>query len=102
MDALSRIEHQFHFTLPAAYRAFVERGYTTYPGDAYLWVSEAEWLSPSEMRRQGGFWGKPKPGLLDMPGVTPAQVAGFYEAAAFFFQKAPWKKVGYEAAIRVE
>jgi tetratricopeptide (TPR) repeat protein len=46
--------------------------------------------------------GKPKPGLLDMPGVTPAQVARFYEAAAFFFQKAPWKQVGYEAAIRVE
>jgi len=35
-----------------------------------------------------------------MPGVTPAQVASFYEAAAFFFQKAPWKRVGYEAAIR--
>jgi tetratricopeptide (TPR) repeat protein len=46
--------------------------------------------------------GKPKPGLLDMPGVTPAQVASFYEAAAFFFQKAPWKKVGYEAAMQVE
>jgi tetratricopeptide (TPR) repeat protein len=46
--------------------------------------------------------GKPKPGLLDMPGVTPAQVARFYEAAACFFQKAPWKQVGYEAALRVE
>jgi tetratricopeptide (TPR) repeat protein len=46
--------------------------------------------------------GKPEPGLLDMPGVTPAQVGSFYEAAAFFFGQAPWKKVGYEAAIRVE
>jgi tetratricopeptide (TPR) repeat protein len=46
--------------------------------------------------------GKPKPGLLDMPGVTPAQVGSFYEAAAVFFQQAPWKKVGYEAAIKVE
>jgi hypothetical protein len=46
--------------------------------------------------------GRPKPGLLDMPGVTPAQVASFYEAAAVFFQKAPWKKVGYEAAMQVE
>jgi hypothetical protein len=36
-----------------------------------------------------------------MPGVTPAQVARFYEAAAFFFQEAPRKQVGYEAAIRV-
>jgi tetratricopeptide (TPR) repeat protein len=46
--------------------------------------------------------GKPKPGLLDMPGVTPAQVGSFYEAAAFFFRQAPWKKVGDEAAIKVE
>src|SRR5262249_22889943 len=46
--------------------------------------------------------GKPKPGLLDMPGVTLAQVGSFFAAAAFFFQKAPWKKVGYEAAIQVE
>jgi hypothetical protein len=46
--------------------------------------------------------GKPKPGLLDMPGVTPAQVASFYEAAAVFFRQAPWKQVGHEAAIRVE
>jgi tetratricopeptide (TPR) repeat protein len=46
--------------------------------------------------------GKPEPGVLEMPGVTPDQVGGFYEAAAFFFWQAPWKKVGYEAAIRVE
>jgi tetratricopeptide (TPR) repeat protein len=46
--------------------------------------------------------GKPQPGLLDMPGVTPERVSGFYEAAASFFVQAPWKKVGYEAAIRVE
>ncbi len=46
--------------------------------------------------------GKPKPGLLDMPGMTPAQVGSFYEAAAMFFRQAPWKKVGYEAAIKVE
>ncbi len=46
--------------------------------------------------------GKAEPGLLDAPGVTPAQVAGFYEAAAAFFRQAPWKKVGYESAIRVE
>jgi hypothetical protein len=38
---------------------------------------------------------------LDMPGVTPAQVGSFYEAAAGFFRQAPWKKVGDEAAIQV-
>jgi tetratricopeptide (TPR) repeat protein len=46
--------------------------------------------------------GKPHPGLLDMPGITPEQAGSFYEAAAYFFQQAPWKKVGYEAALRVE
>jgi hypothetical protein len=30
--------------------------------------------------------GKPKPGLLDMPGVTPAQVVSIYAAASFFGQ----------------
>ncbi|HEV3263711.1 MAG TPA: hypothetical protein VG013_43150 [Gemmataceae bacterium] len=45
---------------------------------------------------------KPEPGLLAMPGVTPEQVGSFYQAAAHFFQQAPWKKVGYEAAIKVE
>lgn len=46
--------------------------------------------------------GKPQPGLLDMPGVTPEQVGRFYETAAAFFRQAPWKQVGYEAAIKVE
>lgn len=46
--------------------------------------------------------GKPRPGLLDMPGVTSAQVGSFFEAAAFFFQQAPWKRLGDEAAIKVE
>jgi tetratricopeptide (TPR) repeat protein len=46
--------------------------------------------------------GKPEPGLVEMPGVIPEQVAGFYEAAADFFQQAPWKQVGYESAIQVE
>jgi tetratricopeptide (TPR) repeat protein len=46
--------------------------------------------------------GTSEPGLLDAPGVTPRLVAGLYEAAAEFFRLAPWKKVGYEGAIRVE
>ncbi len=46
--------------------------------------------------------GKPQPGLLDMPGVTQAQASSFYEAAAYFFQQAPWKKVGDENAIKIE
>lgn len=45
--------------------------------------------------------GKPQPGLLDVPGMKPEAVASFYEAAASFFEQAPWKRVGYEAAIRV-
>lgn len=64
MDALSQLEKKYQFTLPTAYRSFYERGYLTYPGDAYLWVHEAEWLSPTEILDRGGFWGNPKPGLV--------------------------------------
>jgi hypothetical protein len=46
--------------------------------------------------------GKPQPGLLDVPGMKAEQVASFYEAAASFFRQAPWKQVGYEAALRVK
>lgn len=34
--------------------------------------------------------------------MTPDHVASFYEAAAQFFRLAPWKKVGYEAAFKIE
>jgi hypothetical protein len=40
-------------------------------------------------------------GLLDMPGVTPEAVASFFDAAAVYYERAPWRKVG-ERAIRVE
>jgi hypothetical protein len=46
--------------------------------------------------------GEAPPGLLEMPGVTPEKVAGFYRAAAGFYRRAPWRKLGYETAIRVE
>jgi tetratricopeptide (TPR) repeat protein len=48
------------------------------------------------------FGGEIEPGLLDVPGMKPEQVARFFEAAAAFYRQAPWKKVGYESAIRVE
>jgi hypothetical protein len=64
MNTLAQIERKYGFTLPNAYRSFVKRGYITYPGDAYLWVHEAEWLPATEMLEHGGFWGNPKPGLV--------------------------------------
>lgn len=64
MDILSQFEQKYDFTLPSTYRSFVARGYTTYPGDAYLWVHEAEWLRPDKMLDRGGFWGNPKSGLV--------------------------------------
>jgi tetratricopeptide (TPR) repeat protein len=41
------------------------------------------------------------PGLLEVEGVTPAQAAAVFEAAAEFYQQAPWRDLGYEATIRV-
>ncbi|MFI5460491.1 MAG: DUF6930 domain-containing protein [Isosphaerales bacterium] len=46
--------------------------------------------------------GDAPPGLLEMPGIKPEQVAGFYRAAARFYRRAPWRKLGYETAIKVE
>jgi hypothetical protein len=46
--------------------------------------------------------GDAPPGLLEMPGITPERVAGFYRAAAGFYRRAPWRKLGYETAIKVE
>jgi len=45
--------------------------------------------------------GKPQTGLLDVPGITAAQVGSYYDAAASFFLQAPWKKVGFESVIKV-
>jgi tetratricopeptide (TPR) repeat protein len=45
--------------------------------------------------------GKEPPGLL-ASGLTPEQLGSFYEAAAFFYREAPWRRMGYEAAFRVE
>jgi tetratricopeptide (TPR) repeat protein len=42
------------------------------------------------------------PGLLDVPGVRPDLLAGFYQAAAGFYRKAPWRKLGFEAVLRVD
>jgi tetratricopeptide (TPR) repeat protein len=42
------------------------------------------------------------PGMLDMPGVKPEQVGRFFEAAADFYRRAPWRSLGYEAVIRIE
>jgi hypothetical protein len=46
--------------------------------------------------------GRREAGLLDVPGMTPEQVGSCWEAAAAFYRQAPWKQIGYEAAIRVE
>ncbi len=46
--------------------------------------------------------GAEPPGLLNMPGVTPEQVGRFYEAAAEFYRRAPWRSLGFEAVIQVE
>ena len=46
--------------------------------------------------------GVSQPGLLDMPGVTEPHAERFYEVAAAFYRRAPWRQLGYEAIIQVE
>jgi len=45
--------------------------------------------------------GKVEPGLLDMPGIKPDQAGAFYDAAAYYFRLAPWKKIADNTAIKV-
>jgi hypothetical protein len=47
-------------------------------------------------------FGEARPGLLDVPGVSPEPVRRFYEAAAEFYRRAVWKIVGDDSTIKVE
>ncbi len=47
------------------------------------------------------FSPKGGPALLEMPLVTPARVAGFYQAAAEFYRAAPWQKVTGDETIKI-
>jgi hypothetical protein len=45
--------------------------------------------------------GPGEPGLLDAPGVTPEAVGSFFDAAAVFYEQAPWARTG-DRPVRVE
>ncbi len=45
---------------------------------------------------------EPEPGILDMPGIDVESVRRMYAAAADYFRAAPWRRVGFESAIRIE
>jgi tetratricopeptide (TPR) repeat protein len=65
-------------------------------------VSELEQLDEIFEEMTRSLLADQPPGLLDMPGVAVEHVAGFYQAAAEFYTKAPWRRLGYESAIRIE
>src|SRR5207249_5604751 len=46
--------------------------------------------------------GKPRPSMLEMPGITPEQVGDFFDAAASFYKEMPWKTVADDGTIKVE
>ncbi len=46
--------------------------------------------------------GEQPSGLMDVPGVTAEQVGQIYEAAAEFYKQAPWRRLRYESAIRID
>jgi hypothetical protein len=53
-----------------------------------------------DMARQND--GDTIPSILEMPGMKNEHVASFYRAASKFYRRAPWRKLGDEAAIKVE
>lgn len=38
---------------------------------------------------------------IDVPGMTPRQLGGFFEAAASFYQRAPWRDVPGDTPLRI-
>jgi tetratricopeptide (TPR) repeat protein len=46
--------------------------------------------------------GEQPPALVELPDVTIEQVGRFYEAAAEFYRQAPWRRLGYENAVRID
>jgi hypothetical protein len=40
--------------------------------------------------------------LVDVPGMVPEQVGGFFDAAAEFYRRAPWRDVPGDTPIRIE
>ncbi len=42
------------------------------------------------------------PALIDVPGITAEQVGGYFDAAARFFQQAPWRWVPGDTPIQVQ
>lgn len=65
-------------------------------------LDQIDFLFENLARHLDGSRSSGPPGLLDMPGATPERVGRFYEAAAGFYRRAPWRALGYEAIIQVE
>ena len=43
-----------------------------------------------------------EPALSETPGITPAMMRGFYEAAADYYRAAPWQKVAFDMVVQIE
>jgi hypothetical protein len=63
-------------------------------------VTELEGIEEALEGLNSNVRGGPPAGLLDAEGVTPELVGGVFDAAAVFYQQAPWKRVG-ERAVEV-
>jgi tetratricopeptide (TPR) repeat protein len=70
-------------------------------GVACRLVDELSELDELCLSMAGSFDGPGKCSLADGQGVTPALMESFYEAAAFYFQNAPWRRVPGEVPIEV-
>lgn len=46
--------------------------------------------------------GEQPPALVELSDITVEQVGRVYEAAAEFYRQAPWRRLGYENAVRIE
>jgi hypothetical protein len=68
-ESCRQVESRFGFKLPAAYRAFFEAGWMDPASPDYLWVPEAEWLTPKQMLEY-------EPAEYHKPGFVPFAFTG--------------------------
>jgi hypothetical protein len=45
--------------------------------------------------------GPQRKALIDSPDVTPTQLSGFFEAAAYFYRARPWREIPGDCVVRV-
>jgi len=84
MDIFDELRKKYDFEIPASYRSMFEAGW--FEKDDYLWVHEAEWLSPQEILAH-------EPADYHKPGFVPFAFTGAGDEWCW------WPETGQELVV---